>query len=288
MRPSKHDPNKSWWSWRRSPESSESRGGRVIGLKVRRAKRREADWKHMFNTPAVWHEPELFSPTPPWSRSRALKIWCRKLRQTHRRVLMYQLGPGSDLLCIIHYQLWVMTPSSDSLQLSTEFHFCPLLAALRGQRLWCMKPWNHTRGRVHKTPAQHFTSCNHLTAMLSESHHIGGNGANLRVDFNGGDVRLFVDVFDGGLVYVTVMHLDLQEKNRTKTIQWKKFHFRFQPCLFDINNFFYPLLWGLFLFIMFSNHFILCLKIKRNQILYLDQTVSLLRFELWFDFEFRG
>lgn len=57
--------------------------------------------------------------------------------------------------------------------------------------------------------------------MLSESHHIGGNGANLRVDFNGGDVRLFVDVFDGGLVHVTVMHLDLQEKNRTKIIQWK-------------------------------------------------------------------
>lgn len=39
---------------------------------------------------------------------------------------------------------------------------------------------------------------------------------HLRVDFDGSDVRLFVDVFDVSFIDVAVMHLDLQGEKRPR------------------------------------------------------------------------
>lgn len=34
----------------------------------------------------------------------------------------------------------------------------------------------------------------------------------LWVDFDGSNVRFFVNVFDAGFIYITIMHLDLKER----------------------------------------------------------------------------
>lgn len=38
-------------------------------------------------------------------------------------------------------------------------------------------------------------------------------GTHLWVNFDGSNVRLFVNVFDAGFIYITVVHLDLKETN---------------------------------------------------------------------------